>query len=90
MKREQAEVTALKALQFIVAESHRAARFLDITGMEPAALRSSAENAAFLAGVVDYLLGDESMLLEFCGQEGLKPEIMWGVRRALPGGRDDF
>jgi hypothetical protein len=90
MKREQAEVTAIKVLQFIVEDRERVARFLGITGMEPADLRSSAGNATFLAGVVDYVLDHETLLLEFCAREGLRPEIIWGVRRALPGGQSDF
>jgi hypothetical protein len=80
----------LKILTFLVTDSTRAETFLKITGMAPEDLRKGAGDDVFLAGVVDYLLADERLLVAFADEENLKPESIISVRRMLPGGRVDF
>src|SRR4026209_2102826 len=59
---EVAEVLAVQALGFIAEDEERLGRFLALTGMGPAEIRTAARDRHFLAGVLDYLCGDEDLL----------------------------
>lgn len=85
---EEAEVIALKALEFLASEPERLVRFLDLTGSSIDVIRSSAASPAFLGGVLDHLLGDQTLLLLFAAHEGLPPEDLQRLRRHLPGAAD--
>jgi len=90
MNREHAITIALKILQFLVSDENRVQALLMTTGLSPEDLRRGASDPAFLAGIVDYLLTDDRMIIAFAAEEGLKPENIVSVRRSLPGGEVDF
>jgi hypothetical protein len=79
------EVIALKALGFLAQDGERFQRFLNLTGIELHAIRDAATDPAFLGGVLDHLLGDQTLLLVFAESENLAPEQVAKARRALPG-----
>ncbi|MBL8669134.1 MAG: DUF3572 domain-containing protein [Alphaproteobacteria bacterium] len=87
--RAQAETLALQALGWLCAEPDRAERFLAMTGLAPGELRASARDAAFLAGVLDHLLADETLLLAFCADTEAEPPGVGAARRHLPGASPD-
>jgi hypothetical protein len=87
---EEAEVAAIQALGFLVAEPERISRFMDLAGLDPASIRASARDPAFLGAVLDHLLGDESLLLIFAEEQDLRPERIAALRRKLPGASSDF
>jgi Protein of unknown function (DUF3572) len=87
---EEAEVTALNALSFLAAEPDRLSRFMALSGLDVAAIRTSAADPAFLGGLLDHLLADDSLLLIFAEEHGLKPERIAQLRRRLPGAALDF
>lgn len=87
---QDAEVIALQALGFLAAEPERLSRFMDLSGLDLAAIRASAADPAFLGGLLDHLLADQSLLLIFCEEHGLKPESIGQLRRKLPGAHIDF
>lgn len=70
-----AAAISLKALAFLAQDSQRLARFLALTGVEPAALPGLALEREFHSAVLEHMLGDESMLLEFCAIEAIDPAI---------------
>jgi hypothetical protein len=72
---DHAAAISLKALAFLARDSQRLARFLALTGVEPAALRSLALEREFQSAVLEHMLGDESMVLEFCAIEAIDPGI---------------
>src|SRR5271156_2350953 len=76
---DSARSLAVSALTFIAADPDRLNRFLGITGLGPDNLRTAAADPAFLGSVLDYLVADEKLLVEFAADAGLKPE---GVARA--------
>ena len=76
-------IVGLQALTFLAADSDRLQRFLALTGLGPDDIRARAEQPAFLAGVLDHLLADESLLLIFCEEAGLAPEAPRRARMAL-------
>lgn len=84
------EAMALQMLGFLVADETRLEFFLKLTGIAPRELRQLATDPHFLAGVMDHLLADQSALLAFCAEAGIKPESAVRARRHLPGATDDF
>jgi hypothetical protein len=86
MTRETAEAIAAEALLFLAGESRRLGRFLAETGLDPASLRSRMRDAEVLAAVLGHLLADESALLAFAANAGLKPEDIGRAEAALGGG----
>jgi hypothetical protein len=80
---EAAEMLAVQALAFIAQDADRLGRFLAITGIGPMDIRDAAAEPNFLAGVLDYVAGDEGMLLAFAKQEGLDPAQLSRARNAL-------
>ena len=87
---EEAEITALNALGFLASDSERLQRFMDLSGLDVAAIRAGASSPAFLGGILDHLLADESLLLVFAEEHGLNPERIAQLRRKLPGAQIDF
>ena len=72
---EEAEVIALKALAFLATDPTRLSRFLALSGVEPDGLRAAASSPEFLAGLLNHLLEDESLLLTFTAEQDLDPRI---------------
>jgi hypothetical protein len=70
-----AAAISLKALAFLAQDSQRLARFLNLTGVEPAALRTLALEREFQSAVLEHILGDENMVIEFCAIEAIEPTI---------------
>jgi len=80
---EVAEALAIQALGFIAQDEERLGRFLALTGMGPSEIRQAASDRHFLAGVLDYLSGDENLLLAFAGHASVDPGTVAIARRAL-------
>ena len=80
-----AQSLAISALAFIAADPDRLTRFLNLTGLGPDNLRTAAADPAFLGSVLDYLVADETLLVEFAGEAGLKPEAVAQAQHALSG-----
>jgi|SRR5271157_2898728 len=83
--REAAETLAIQALAFIAEDPDRLGAFLVTTGIGPEAIRDAARGSDFLAGVLDHMLGDESLLIAFADSAGLNPTSIAQARRALGG-----
>jgi hypothetical protein len=71
--REAAEAVAIQALTYIAGDPERLGRFLAITGVGPAEIRSAAAHPDFLAGVLEYLVSDEELLTAFAADADLRP-----------------
>jgi len=74
MQQDAAEAIALRGLAFLAAEQARLARFLAVTGMDPAELRARADTLELSCAVLEHLAGDESLLLVFAATCGIAPE----------------
>jgi hypothetical protein len=81
--RETAEIVAIQALSFVAGDAERLGQFLAETGIGPETLRSAAQNPAFLTGVLDFLLRDETMVKAFSESSHLDPKIISNAREAL-------
>jgi len=80
-----AETIALRALAFIAADERALDSFLAVSGCSIDDLKSSAADGAFLGGVLDFLLQDDEMILDFCRSAGIEPTDLTRARHALPG-----
>ncbi len=85
MKPDQAATLAIRALAFLASDEDTLGRFLGTTGMDPTDLRAGVDDPAVLAGVLDFLLSDEPLLLQFCAAAGVRPEEPQRARVQLPG-----
>jgi len=80
-----AEALAVQALTFIAEEPERLGRFLAETGIGPQAVRAAAQEPGFLAGVLGYILDDESLLIAFASEAGVNPTEVVRAHTALSG-----
>lgn len=69
-------VLALRALAAILSDEARAARFLDLTGYDPATLRARAGEPDVANAVSQFLQGHEPDLLAVADGLGVKPEAL--------------
>ena len=83
--REAAEMLAIAALAFIAEEPERMSAFLGATGIAPEAIRDAARSDDFLAGVLEHMLADESLLLAFAESASLDPAGIARAKTALGG-----
>jgi hypothetical protein len=83
MDRARAEVMAAEALGFLAGSPERLMRFLDVSGLRPDTLRVAAGEPGFLAGLMDYLVSDEELLVAFAGEIGATPESVMRAKRLL-------
>ena len=65
---------AIQALTFIAGNPDHAERFLALSGIGSGDLRQAASDPGFLLGVMDYLVGDEPLLLLVAAEIGVSPE----------------
>ena len=86
MKKEQAETIALQALSFLAKDDELLSRFLTSTGLTPQELKKRVKEPELLGGVLDVILENDLILLNFCNLTSLSPETVVMARRALPGG----
>jgi hypothetical protein len=82
-----AEVLALAALSFLAADPQRLGAFLAETGLGPENVRAAADTPGFLPAVLDHLIGNEAVLVEFANEQGLDPARIMAARNTLPGAR---
>ncbi len=86
MNQSQAEALAIDALSWLAGQPEAMGRFLASSGSGPAELRSRAAEPAFLGFVMDFMLSEEPLLMEFCADRGFPPEAPMRARATLPGG----
>jgi len=87
-RREAAETLAVQALGFIAGENARLAHFLNMTGIIAADIRAAAREPSFLAGVLEHMLAEESLLLAFAAEAGIDPAEVARAKSVLAAGWD--
>jgi hypothetical protein len=76
---------AVGALGFVAADPEELSRFLALSGIDPAAIRTAAAEPGFLGGVLAYIAGNERTLLAFAAQTGVAPDEIEKARIVLAG-----
>ena len=85
--REAAEALAIQALGYLAEDTDRLGRFLVATGISPTAIRGASREPGFLAGVLEHMLGDESLLLDFAASAGIDDPSLVARAQQVLGGR---
>lgn len=85
-ERKDADVLALEALAWVLAEPDLAAAWMEASGLDPVSLRARAGETEVLAAVLDFLLSSDALVTGFASAAGIAPEAVARARRALPGG----
>lgn len=80
------ETLPLDLITFLAQDEERFERFLALSGLGPQDFRSHLAEPSFQAMVLDQVLQDQSLILEFTTAHNLKPEAVLAARRKLPGG----
>ena len=78
-----AEAIAIDALALIASDDDLLSRFVAMTGIDPAAVRSQLEKPGFLHGVMHHVVEHEELLVAFASSAGLKPEQVAAAAQAL-------
>jgi hypothetical protein len=87
-KREAAEVLALDALGWMVADETLLPQFLDASGMSADDLRDRAGEPDMLLAVLDFLMGDDTRIMGFSTATGRLPAATVEALNLLSGGAD--
>ncbi len=85
-QREAAETVALKALGWIAGHENLLDVFMGATGAGRDDLRDGAQDLDFLSSLLDFLLMDDTWIMEFSEAANVPPEAVVEARAALPGG----
>lgn len=82
---DQAQEIATNALIHLSQDPELVGRFLAVSGIGPESIREAAGEPGFLAGVLEFLMGDEALLLTFCENQRLRPTMIAAARFVLAG-----
>ena len=85
INRKIAENLAIQALGLLAGDAERLGAFLAATGIGPEMIRKAAAEPAFLAGVLDYVCGDEVLLIAVAEHAGVAPKDVEHAQAVLSG-----
>ncbi len=77
------ESLAIEALTLIAGDPTLASRFMSLSGFDPGSLRMASKRPDFLAGVLDYVMTDERLILDLAAATGYRPEIIAAACRSF-------
>jgi Protein of unknown function (DUF3572) len=83
--RKAAEMLAIQALGFIAEDDERLERFLTATGIVRDGIRAASREPGFLAGVLEHMLANETLLLAFADSAAINPAELSRAARVLGG-----
>lgn len=83
MTPHSAEELALKTLEFLANSPDNLSVFMGATGVNAQELLERREEPAVLAAVVDFMLKDERLLLEFCDTASIRPRDVHAALHVL-------
>ena len=80
---EAVESLAIAALTLIAADPALTSSFMTLSGFDAGSLRMAAKRPHFLAGVLDYVMTDERLILNLAAATGYRPEAIAAACRNL-------
>ncbi len=83
MTPQSAEELALKALEFLANSPDNLGVFMGATGVNGSELLERAEEPAVLAAVIDFMLKDEGLLIQFCDTASIRPRDLHAALHVL-------
>ncbi len=88
LNEDTAQEIAIGALAFISNDPEQLGRFLSLAGIGPQEIREAAAEPGFLAGVLEFLMQDEQLLLTYTESAGIRPTMIAAAHLKLAGGVD--
>ena len=85
ISRQDAEEIAIRALSFLANDFDHMSRFMALSGMGPEDIASNASSTSFQIALLEHLMGDEALLLTFCGNENINPQLIAPAHQLLGG-----
>ncbi|WP_108659140.1 DUF3572 domain-containing protein [Acuticoccus kandeliae] len=79
----QAETIAIAALSHFATTPKVLNQFFALTGLDPTSLRDAAASPSFVAGVLDFVLQDEEVLLAVAAAQEITPDDIVAARKRL-------
>jgi len=73
---EQAEIVALSALGFLATAPGALERLMEQSGLDAATLKLRAADRDFQGAVLDFLLANEALLVDFCQTTQTEPRAV--------------
>ncbi len=89
LSQDDAEALAIQCLALIAEDVEILGRFLSTTGLGPETLRNAATEPAFLLSVIEYVMMDESLLLQASERLHVRPTLFAVARHRLGRGFDE-
>ncbi|HVU22440.1 MAG TPA: DUF3572 domain-containing protein [Rhizomicrobium sp.] len=86
MTPDQAATVALKGLAYLVNFQPELNRFLELSGADRATLRERADEPEFLAALLDFMLANEAVMIDFCNDTFIDARLVHEARNVLSGG----
>ena len=83
--REAARGLAIQALEYLAREPEQLGRFLALSGLDPTTIRTAARQPEFLAGVLEYVMSDERLVMAFTASLEIPPDRVAEARAVLSG-----
>ena len=80
---DEAETLAVAAFSAITGDGERMSRFMAVSGLQPETIRQAAGSPRFFAGILDYVVSDEPLLIALATEMSVKPERIMGAHLAL-------
>ena len=84
------EELAINALVWLAGDETLMRRFLDLSGIDASQIRQAAQEPAFLAGVLQFIVAHEPTLTAFATGAGIHASSVTKALQALPGGDQDI
>lgn len=83
MTEEYAQIIGLKGLAYLAEDPEIFGGFLQLTGMSAQDIHANASDTGTIIGILDYLLSDENLLMNFCSAASIAPELPRAARMVL-------
>lgn len=89
MDHDRAEIIAINSLSFVASDEKLFSSYLSLSGLDIKTLRDDMANPEkmneALAGILDYLMDNEQLLLEFAERYSIDPHDIGRARQHFPG-----
>ena len=72
-QRDEAEKLVFEIISYIFSDENRLGAFLGTTGMDVEDLKTDLMNSEVQTGILEYLLGREDLLMNFCDTYSVDP-----------------
>ena len=86
LTRDSAETIGLQVLNWLIGHDTLRPVFLGASGASEDDFRQRVGDPEFLGAVLDFVMMDDSWVVECCDAAGLKYTDLMAARQALPGG----